>query len=54
MKVVQCRVPEECPQAIADLYLACISFEAKKRPSAVQVMHTIEACILTIPGVAQP
>ncbi len=44
------RVPEECPQAIADLYLDCISFDAKQRPSAAQMVQTIQQAMVAIPG----
>ena len=46
----QCRVPEECPKAILDLYLACTAFDAGKRPKAPQIMKTIEDSMLAIPG----
>ena len=46
------RVPEECPQAIVDLYLACISLQPGKRPNAAEVMQAIESAMLTIPGTA--
>ena len=45
-----CRVPEECPQAIADLYQACTGFDARKRPKASEVMRVIEGSMLAIPG----
>ena len=45
-----CRVPDECPQEIMNLYLACTSAEAYKRPSAKQVMTVVELSLLAIPG----
>ena len=48
-----CRVPGECPQMLVDLYLSCTSFEAKKRPSAVQIMRAVEEAMLAIPCVTQ-
>ena len=45
-----CRVPDECPQAIADLYQACTSFDARQRPKASEVMRIIEGSMLAIPG----
>lgn len=45
-----CRVPDECPQAIADLHLACTCFDAKKRPKAPEIMRIIEGSMLAIPG----
>lgn len=47
------RVPGECPQMLVDLYLACTSFEAEKRPSAVQILQAIEEAMLAIPCVTQ-
>ena len=45
-----CRVPEECPVAIATLCLACTSTMAKDRPSAQEAMDVIEGSLLVIPG----
>ena len=45
-----CRTPEECPSVIADLCLACTSQDAKKRPTAQEVMGVIENSLLVIPG----
>jgi serine/threonine protein kinase len=36
-------VPEECPQAIADLYQACLAYDPRQRPTAAQVMEIIES-----------
>ena len=47
---ISCRTPEECPSAIADLCLACTSQNAKKRPTAQEVMGVIENSLLVIPG----
>lgn len=38
---------------LVDLYLACTSFEAEKRPSAVQILQAIEEAMLAIPCVTQ-
>ena len=47
---ISCRTPEECPSVIADLCLACTSQDAKKRPTAQEVMGVIENSMLVIPG----
>ena len=39
--MVWCRVPEECPQEIADLIQQCKLVEPKQRPSAKEVFEII-------------
>lgn len=36
-----CRVPEECPQGVVDLYLSCLATNPKARPKAEEVMESI-------------
>ena len=45
-----CRVPEECPQSILELYLACISSDPRKRPTAMEIMLAVEGALVQIPG----
>ena len=33
------RVPEECPVAVLNLYLQCLSSEPEKRPTAADIME---------------
>lgn len=35
------RVPEECPQAVADLIAACLSEDAAQRPSARELVKRL-------------
>lgn len=37
----QCRVPEECPQEIADLIQRCKLVDPKQRPSAKEVFEVL-------------
>lgn len=39
-----CRVPEECPQEVADLIEACMSVDAGKRPSSTDVYEMLLEC----------
>ena len=39
----KCRVPQDCPQGIVDLYLACLSTDPKARPTAEAMMEEIAA-----------
>ena len=43
------RVPEECPQAAADLMLECLSPDPAERPTAQQLLQRLEA-MLGAPG----
>lgn len=47
-----CRVPEECPEDIARLCLACTANSARARPSAQEAMDVIEGSLLVIPGIS--
>ena len=38
-----CRVPEECPQEIADLVQQCKAVDPRQRPSARQAFDIIKA-----------
>ena len=40
-----CRVPEECPPRILSLYLRCTALNPQQRPTAFEVMETIEECV---------
>ncbi|CAK0733309.1 hypothetical protein CVIRNUC_000255 [Coccomyxa viridis] len=44
------KVPEECPQSILELYLACISSDPRKRPTAMEIMLAVEGALVQIPG----
>ncbi len=35
------RVPEECPQDVADLMMECMRLDPSERPTAQQVMHRL-------------
>jgi RecB family endonuclease NucS len=35
-------VPDECPQAVADLLMECLSLEPTARPSAQQLLRRLE------------
>ena len=37
-----CRVPESCPQAIADLWEACTKTDPDERPSAMEVQECLQ------------
>ena len=41
---IHCRVPEECPQEVADLIKACMSVDADDRPSSADVYEMLLAC----------
>ena len=43
INVLHCRVPEECPLAVAQLMRRCLSVNPKERPSAIDVVR-IMAC----------
>lgn len=36
-----CRVPEECPQEVAELIDHCCASETKERPTALEVMRIV-------------
>ncbi len=38
---VQARVPEECPQEVADLMLRCLDPDAAKRPTAKELVDRL-------------
>lgn len=40
-----CRVPEECPQGVVDLWRSCTAYEPGARPSAAAVQATLEALL---------
>jgi hypothetical protein len=37
-----CRVPQECPQGVVDLYQMCLNKLPSGRPSAMEVMERLE------------
>lgn len=37
-----CRVPEDCPQAVADCIDRCLAQDHRQRPTAAQVLQVIE------------
>ena len=39
------RVPEECPQEVLDLYMACMAHNPARRPTAEQVTKTLLALV---------
>ena len=49
---LECRVPEECPQGVVDLFRACIAQDPGARPSAAEVQAALEA-LLPIPRPGQ-
>ena len=42
--VSMCRVPEECPAEIEQLYTACLSELPSQRPKAADLVKVISAC----------
>ena len=48
------RVPEECPLAIANLYLACTVDEARDRPSASALVRSLEDAAPGATGAEEP
>ena len=42
-----CRVPEDCPQAVADLIAACMHEDPPQRPSAEAIIATLDAIPVT-------
>ena len=40
-----CRVPEECPQGVVDLWRSCIAYDPGARPSAAEVQAALEALL---------
>lgn len=49
-----CSVPDECPQEVASLIELCMEEDSKKRPSALQIIHKIQAIPITSRPVPQP
>lgn len=47
-----CRVPDECPQGVVDLFRACIAQDPGTRPSAADVQAALEQ-LLPIPRPGQ-
>ena len=47
-----CRVPDECPQGVVDLFRACIAQDPGTRPSAADVQAALEQ-LLSIPRPGQ-
>ena len=39
-----CRVPEECPEEIVQLYTACLSEVPSQRPKVADLVKVISAC----------
>ncbi|PRW45625.1 hypothetical protein C2E21_6054 [Chlorella sorokiniana] len=46
------RVPEECPQEVADLIERCMRLEVAERPTAQQLMLQLEELLALLPAVA--
>ena len=42
---VQLQVPEECPQVVSDLVIACTSQKPSDRPTSQQIISIIEASL---------
>ena len=59
MIIVACRVPEECPQWVADLIATCMSEEPQERPTSRNVYQrllsggNLEPSLASQPSAAQ-
>ena len=51
--MLACRVPKECPQEVADLYLRCLSSTPALRPEAAEVVDLLMH-LLKSPGKGRP
>ena len=40
-----CRAPEDCPQAVVDLWYECVDPDPAKRPTAAQIVSRLEPVV---------